>query len=70
MNVNKLKAVMVLHGDTGGDLAKFLGISHSRFSQKLNGKAEFIQGEIMDIKKRYKLTAEEVDDIFFNIQVS
>lgn len=71
MNANKLKAVMVLHGDTGGNLAQFLGISHSSFSKKLhNNGAQFTQGEIQAIKDRYNLTANEIDDIFFNIKVS
>lgn len=71
MNANKLRAKMALFGDTGGTLAEAIGISQQRFSAKLNGKdAEFTQGEIQTIKDRYNLTAEEVDDIFFNIKVS
>lgn len=72
MNSNKLRAVMVLNGDTGGMLAKVLGISHTRFSAKLNERngAEFTQSEIQAIKERYGLTAEQIDDIFFNIKVS
>ena len=71
MNTNKLRAVMILNDDNGGDLAKYLGITHNRFSKKLNSnEAEFTQGEIMAIKEKYKLTANEVDDIFFNVKVS
>ena len=71
MNTNKLRAKMALFGDTGSTLAEAIGISQQRFSAKLNGKdAEFTQGEIQTIKDRYNLTAEEVDDIFFNIKVS
>lgn len=71
MNTNKLRAVMALNGETGGILSKALGISEQRFSAKLNGKnAEFTQNEIHIIKDRYNLSAEEIDNIFFNCIVS
>ena len=59
---------MALNGDTGTTLSEALGLSQQRFSAKLNGNnAEFTQGEIQLIKDRYKLPAEEVDDIFFDM---
>ncbi|HZK57048.1 MAG TPA: XRE family transcriptional regulator [Clostridia bacterium] len=71
MNTNMLRAKMALFGDTGGVLSRALGISQQRFSAKINDKnAEFTQGEIQLIKDRYDLTAEEVDEIFFNKKVS
>lgn len=71
MNSNKLRSKMALYGDTGGTLAKILGISQQRFSAKINDKdAEFTQGEIQAIKDRYKLTPQEVDNIFFDNKVS
>lgn len=71
MNTNKLKSKMALFGDTGNTLADALDISPQRFSAKLNEKsAEFTQGEIQIIKERYKLTAKEVDEIFFDKKVS
>lgn len=71
MNTNKLRAKMALYGDTGNNLSEALGISPQRFSAKINdNNAEFTQGEIQIIKDRYKLTAKEVDDIFFNQKVS
>lgn len=71
MNARKLKSKMALNGDTGGELAKAVGLSHTRFSAKLNERnAEFTQSEIQCIKDRYELTAEEVDDIFFDHAVS
>ena len=64
MLVSKIK----LHGDRNEDLAKYIGISATRFSAKLNETdgAEFTQGEIKAIKEKYNLTGEEVDAIFFN----
>lgn len=67
MNKNKLESVMRLHGDTGTALADHLGIARSTFSAKINetNGAEFTQKEIATIKQRYKLSAQEVDEIFF-----
>ena len=63
---------MALHGDTGNDLAKALGLSPQRFSAKINEKngAEFTQHEIQKIKDRYNLSAEDIEAIFFNKKVS
>lgn len=66
MNSNLLKAVIKKHGETQADLAEALGLSLSNLNDKINGKsASFRQSEIIAIKERYKLTAEEVDEIFF-----
>lgn len=72
MDKRKLEALMKLNGDTGGTLADYLGIARSTFSAKLNetNGAEFTQGEISAIKKRYGLNAEQVDDTFFAEKVS
>lgn len=68
MNKNMLKSVMVLHGDTQETLAEYLGISAPTLSLKMNetNGAEFTQGEIKKIIKRYDLTAEQTLQIFFN----
>lgn len=58
---------MKKHGDRNEDLAKYIGISPQRFSAKLNetNGAEFTWSEIKAIKKKYNLTATDVDEIFF-----
>ena len=68
MNKLKLEAVMKLNGDNGTLLSAFLGIARSTFSAKLNetNGAEFTQGEIAKIKTKYDLSAQEIDDIFFD----
>lgn len=67
MNSNKLKAKIVENGETQQDLANALGISLSRLNAKINSNgAEFKQGEITIIKERYKLTAIEIGEVFFN----
>ena len=66
LNKNKLKSVMVLHGDKNEDLARILSVSPQRFSMKINEKdgAQFNQNEIALIKERYSLNAEDLDNIF------
>lgn len=72
MNKNLLESIMKLNGDTGNDLAAYLGIARSTFSLKLNetNGAEFVQGEIIKIKQRYDLSAEQIDNIFFTEKMS
>ena len=72
MNKPLLESKMKLKQDNQSDLANYLGISLSRLNAKINEKdgAEFNQGEIKEIKRRYDLTPEEVDQIFFNADVS
>lgn len=72
MNKNLLKSVMVAHGDSFQSLADYLGITASTLSKKINEKrkAGFNQPEIMMIKNRYSLSADEVDAIFFGNEVS
>ena len=67
MNKKRLKAAMALHGDTGKDLAAALSISQQRLSAKINERngAGFVQKEILAIKDRYSLSADELNNIFF-----
>lgn len=66
MNKNMFVSKMKLFGDTQAILAEALGISLSRLNAKINETdgAEFTQSEIIFIKVRYHLTAEEADAIF------
>lgn len=66
MNKKALRSIMVLHGDTNRDLAELLGKTVQSVSAKMNEKgAEFTQGEIVKIRDRYNLTAEQIATIFF-----
>lgn len=67
MNKQLLRSKMALLGDSNKTLSKALNISQNRFSMKINetNGAEFKKKEILAIKARYKLTAQEVTDIFF-----
>ena len=62
----KLLGIIKYHNDTSEDLMKYLNISSSSFYNKINKKFDFTRGEIQKIKERYNLTAEQIDDIFFN----
>lgn len=71
MKKTLLRSIMIKNGDTQAALAEAMGISLSRLNAKINNNgAEFKQAEILFIKKRYKLTAKEVNEIFFNEKVS
>lgn len=72
MNKKLLRSIMILHDDTNDLLAAALGITPQRLSAKINetGGAEFTQREIRIIKIRYRLTPEQVDNIFFTAEVS
>ena len=71
MNAPKLRSIMVLNGDTNKDLANYLGISEQSVSNKINENGtEFKRWEIARIKEKYNLSAEEVEEIFFNPEVS
>ena len=67
MDKNKLKAIMILNGDNCEKLAKYLNISKNTLYRKLKQeKTEFTRNEIAEIKEKYNLTPNEIDNIFFN----
>ena len=71
MNKKALTAEMAMFGDTQETLAKAIGVTRTVFNKKLNERnAVFTQSEILAIKKRYNLTPEKVDQIFFGEIVS
>lgn len=69
MNKNLLVSKMKLYGDTQADLADAIGCSLVTLNFKINGTTEFKQGEIVIIRDRYCLSAEDVDQIFFTHNV-
>lgn len=64
---NLLEAQMKAHEDNGTTLAAALGIARSTLSAKLNeyNGAEFTNSEIAIIKRRYNLSPDQIDSIFF-----
>lgn len=65
VNKQELRAVMIRHGDRQEDLAAALGIAQATLSKKINSESAFTGPEIEIIALRYKLTAEDIQRIFF-----
>lgn len=67
MNEIELEVEMKRHNDLGADLAAALNISHANFIDKKKSKSPkgFTQNEIAIIQKRYDLTPERLQEIFF-----
>lgn len=55
---------MALFEDSIDDLADYLGISRQALVMKIESKSQFKQNEITKISVRYKLTPDEVYEIF------
>ncbi len=67
MNVRLFKSIMMINGDTNKTLAKYLGLSEQSISNKINENGtEFKQSEIAKLKVKWNLSAEQVEEIFFN----
>ena len=67
MNKNLLNSFMARFGDTQKTLAAAMGISPSRLNAKINetSGAKFMRGEMDFIANRYRLSADDVVNIFF-----
>lgn len=70
MNTQLLKSKIVEFGETQAQLAQAIGISPSNLNDKINGKVSFRQDDIAAIRNRYHLTADDVDLIFFGMELS
>ena len=66
MNVQKLNAAAALKGLSNLDLAKRLDLSNQAFYNKLNGKTEFKNSEILRLSQILALSLDAVNDIFFD----
>lgn len=62
----KIRKILEAYGQTQNDLAYLLGITYQSVSIKLNGHKDFTQSEIFKIMTIFRLTPEQVVDIFFN----
>ena len=63
---DRLKEVMRYFDDSYFKLADAIGISYQSLSKKLNNHVDFKRSEILKIKYRYNLDAEQIDYIFFS----
>ena len=60
------KSKMILFDDNLNTLAYSINISRQSLSKKINNKIDFWQSEINIISKRYQLTPEELERMFFS----
>lgn len=71
VNVNKLKGKIVELGLSIPELARILGIDKATFYRKINtGGCKITIGEAELIAKTLKLTPDELNEIFFDSNVS
>lgn len=65
VNINLLRYFMSEHGDKQSDLANALNLPQSALSARMNGKTDFRKLEMDIIRKRYSLSAEDMQAVFF-----
>ena len=65
MNMNLLRYFMMNYGDKQADLARALNLPQSALSARMNGKTDFRKDEIDTIRRRYNLSAEDLQAVFF-----
>jgi transcriptional regulator with XRE-family HTH domain len=70
MDSLEMKVAMKRNKDTQEKLAEALGLQISGVNARINGKVDFRASEIETIKRRYHLTADEIDRIFFSRNAS
>ena len=70
MNKDKLIGKIKENGENQEVLAQAMGLSRTTLNAKINGRACFTQPEIMAIKKRYNLSDNDLNAIFFEDVVS
>nr|DAJ85839.1 MAG TPA: Regulatory protein-modification, helix-turn-helix, transcriptional regulato, DNA [Caudoviricetes sp.] len=70
MNVNLLKAQIVLKGKTFKEIANELKISKSALYRKMYGKSEFTRAEISILITYLEISIEQAMEIFFVEKVS
>lgn len=66
MNYAKLKASMIIHGDTQTSLGEKLGISKSLMSLRMTGKIPFSLDEAKRITQMYELESDDAYEIFLS----
>lgn len=59
----RVRAAMIMTGHSQESMAKSLGIAHSTFNQKLNGRRDF---SLPECKRIAAILGRTLDEIFFN----
>lgn len=63
---NRLREQLDKHNSNLDELAAILNITYQTLSKKMNEHVEFTRYELWTIKRRYDLTAEQMEYIFFS----
>lgn len=66
VNINKLKAKMVENEISVSQLADRVGVNQATMYRRFNGGENFSIKEASEIAKILNLSADELNDIFFN----
>ena len=69
MNTQKLKAAMILAGETQATLAKKMAMNTASLNYRINGRLDFKASEIREIAKILGLTTSGIIAIFFEDEV-
>jgi transcriptional regulator with XRE-family HTH domain len=69
MNKQKLKAAMILAGETQATMADKLGMQYASLNYRINGRLDFKASEIREIAKILGLTPSGIIAIFFEDEV-
>lgn len=64
-NRDMFRAKIVEAGRTMKDAAAVIGCSEATLSRKVNGTSDFTRNEIQLFRKSFKLSADDVERIFF-----
>lgn len=70
IDVNRLKAAIILHGKTQYEVAEALGMNRSTFYRKMKHGGTFFIDEANKMKKIIPLSDEEAVKIFFSDSVA
>ncbi len=66
MGANKLKVARVAKNMTQEDVARLLGITLATYNRKELGLVDFKRSEVLNLSKVLSLSLCDVNDIFFN----
>lgn len=69
-NYNKLKGKIIAEAKTQNDVAKALDISITAFNMKINNKIPFKTEEYYKMINFLNIKSDEINDIFFTIEVN
>ena len=70
MNQIEFKVAQIRAGLSNEEIAKNLGINIVTFYRKFNGDSEFTLSELIKLKQIFGLSNDDVDRIFFNVQLA